>query len=56
MIGAWWNDDRGIIQPSEFILNRDGKVMSSTYSSTPIGRIEPGDALKRVKFLEKKTY
>jgi peroxiredoxin len=54
MIGAWWNDRREIIQPSEFILDRQGKVMASTYSSTPVGRIEPADALKRVKFLERK--
>ena len=54
MIGAWWNDNRGIIQPSEFLLNANGTVIASTYSSTPIGRIEPGDALKRVDFLERK--
>jgi peroxiredoxin len=54
IIGAWWGEERSIIQPSEFILNRDGTVLSSTYSSTPVGRIEPGDALKRVKFPEKK--
>ena len=23
-IGAWWNTDRDIIQPSEFILDADG--------------------------------
>lgn len=53
-IGAWWNSERGIVQPSEFILDGDGKVVSSTYSSTPIGRIEPGDVVKRVNFLEKR--
>ncbi len=53
-IGAWWNAERGIIQPSEFILDGEGKVVSSTYSSTPIGRIEPGDVVKRVNFLEKR--
>ncbi|MFL2546609.1 MAG: hypothetical protein ACJ0SL_04510 [Candidatus Rariloculaceae bacterium] len=53
MIGAWWNDERGIIQPSEFMLGGNGRVISSTYSSTPIGRIEPSDTIKRVNFLEK---
>lgn len=53
-IGAWWNSERGIIQPAEFILNGDGEVISSTYSSTPIGRIEAGDVIKRVNFLEKR--
>ena len=53
LIGAWWSEERSIAQPSEFILNRDGSVDSSTYSSGPVGRIEPGDALKRVRFVEK---
>ena len=53
-IGAWWNAERGIVQPSEFLLDADGTVVSSTYSSTPIGRIDPGDVIKRVNFLEKR--
>jgi len=39
-LGAWWEERRGIIQPSEFVLDAQGKVRSSTYSSGPIGRIE----------------
>ena len=47
-IGAWWDEERQIIQPSEFIIRRDGRVVSSTYSSSPIGRIEPEDAVKLI--------
>ena len=53
-IGAWWEDRRDIIQPSEFVLDGDGKVLSATYSTGPVGRMDAGDALKLVKFLEKK--
>ena len=53
-IGAWWEDRRDIIQPSEFVLDGDGKVLSATYSTGPIGRMDAGDALKLVKFLERK--
>ena len=47
-VGAWWDDGRIIIQPSEFIIRQDGSVASSTYSSGPIGRVEPKDAVKLI--------
>lgn len=51
-IGAWWDGKRGFIQPSEFILKKDGRVMSATYSTGPVGRLDAGDALALVKFLK----
>lgn len=51
-IGAWWEDRRGIIQPSEFLINAHGKVMSSSYSSGPLGRIEPMDVVRSIDFYE----
>ena len=52
LLGSWWEDRRGIIQPSEFIVDAGGKVVTSSYSSGPIGRIEAADAIKMVNFLE----
>jgi len=52
-IGAWWEDRRGIIQPSEFLLAADGKVRSATYSSGPIGRMDAADVVKLVAFYDK---
>ena len=54
-IGAWWEERRGIIQPSQFVLGADNKVKASTYSSGPIGRIEPGDVVKLIEFYEKQA-
>ena len=51
-IGAWWEDRRSIIQPSEFILDPDGNIRTSTYSSGPIGRIAAESALAVIKFYE----
>jgi len=51
-IGSWWEDRRSIIQPSEFILDRGGTVKSATYSTGPVGRLMPEDALKLIRFLE----
>jgi peroxiredoxin len=54
-IGAWWEERRGIVQPAEFLVGEDGKVMDSSYSSGPIGRIEPADVVKRINFYEKQA-
>ena len=52
-LGAWWEERRGIIQPSEFLLTADGKVRSATYSSGPIGRVDATDVVKLVTFYDK---
>ena len=51
-VGAWWEDRRSIIQPSEFIIGPDGKIMTSSYSSGPLGRIEPMDVVRMLNFYE----
>ena len=51
-IGAWWEPRRDHIQPSEFILRGDGKVMASTYSNSPVGRMDPAETLVLLKFLD----
>ena len=54
-IGAWWDEDGGFMQPSEFILDAEGRVRTSTYSSGPIGRIEPEAAVEMISFWESRT-
>ena len=51
-IGAWWSEERAIIQPSELLIGEDGKVVSATYSSGPIGRVDAADVVKLVAFYE----
>ena len=45
---------KNFIQPSEFLLNPEGKVMASSYSDGPIGRIDAADVLKIINFYESK--
>lgn len=54
-LGAWWEERRSIIQPSEFLVAADGKVRSATYSSGPIGRVEASDVVKLVNFYDKQA-
>jgi alkyl hydroperoxide reductase subunit AhpC len=54
-IGAWWEERRSIIQPSEFIVDAQGKVRASTYSSGPIGRMDPADVIRLVQFYDKQA-
>jgi len=50
-LGAWWDDRRDFIQPTEFMLTHKGKVMFSTYSNAPVGRMDPAETLTLIKFL-----
>jgi len=50
-MGAWWNDRKDHIEPTEFILTQSGRVMASTYSSSPVGRMDPEQTLFLGKIL-----
>jgi len=52
-IGSWWEDRRSIVQPSDFVLNENGLVLSATYSTGPVGRLEAVDAVRFIQFQEK---
>ncbi len=51
-IGAWWEDRRGIVQPSEFILDGENRVQASSYSDGPLGRMDAADALRLIDLYE----
>jgi peroxiredoxin len=51
-LDSWWEDRRSIIQPSEFVLTPDGKVMLSTYSSGPIGRMNAASVVAVIEHYE----
>jgi alkyl hydroperoxide reductase subunit AhpC len=54
-LGSWWEDRRSIIQPSNFIVDATGKLRASTYSSGPIGRMEPADVVRLVNFYDRQA-
>lgn len=50
-VGAWWEERRDHIQPSEFVLSKSGKVMFDTYSNSPVGRMDPEETLTLITYL-----
>lgn len=51
-LGSWWEARRNFIQPSEFIVSADGRIVASSYSAGPLGRIEASDVVKLIKFYD----
>ncbi|MEM7365387.1 MAG: hypothetical protein AAF525_15300 [Pseudomonadota bacterium] len=53
-MGSWWDEERDFIQPSEFLISSTGKVLMSTYSNSPIGRMDPAEMLTLLTMMSKR--
>jgi peroxiredoxin len=53
-IGAFWDERRKIIQPANFVLDSDKKVVDGSYSVGPIGRMVAADALSHIQFFKRR--
>jgi peroxiredoxin len=51
LTGAFVNDDPLYLQSTGFVLNRQGKVIVSVYSSGAIGRLVPEDVIGLARYL-----
>jgi len=51
-LGAWWDRRRNIIQPAEFVVGTNDKIIVSSYSDGPLGRIEGADVVSLIRFYE----
>ena len=49
--GAFVNDDPVYLQSTGFVLDPDGRLVVSVYSSGAIGRLVPGDVIGMVRYL-----
>lgn len=52
--GAWWEEERGYIQPSEFLLGRGGVVLGAMYASGPVGRMGADEAVRLITNRERR--
>lgn len=48
--GAFLNEEQGYLQSTGFVLDGDGRVVISVYSSGAIGRLVPEDVLGLVRY------
>jgi len=49
--GAFINDDPVFVQSTGFVLDPEGRVVVSVYSSGAIGRLVPGDVIGLIRYL-----
>ena len=54
-LGSWWEERRNFIQPSEFIVGTDNKVVVSSYSDGPLGRMGGADVVSLIRFYESRN-
>ena len=48
-VGAYWEERRGIVHATGFIIDSDKKVMQACFATGPIGRIAAEDALRSIQ-------
>jgi peroxiredoxin len=53
-VGGYWEPGRPHCQPSEFVLDPDGKIIRLSYCDGPIGRMQAPDVLGTIKFVKSK--
>ncbi len=51
ILDSWYQAEREFIQPSEFLIDPTGKVLYSSYSDGPVGRMDPNETYSLVQFL-----
>jgi hypothetical protein len=54
VFGAWWDRDRGFIQPAECLLGRGGIVLGSMYASGPVGRMGADEVVRLITRRERR--
>jgi peroxiredoxin len=51
--GAFYEGEKGYLQPSGFVINPDGKIANAVYATMAIGRLGAKDSIGLVSYLRK---
>lgn len=54
LLDAWWEAQRGYVQPAEFLLGRGGVVLGAMYASGPVGRMGADEAVRLITGRERR--
>ncbi len=52
--GAFYDEKRGSLHATGFVLAPDGKIANAVYSTGPLGRLVAADTLALIKYLREK--
>jgi len=52
--GAFYDEDKGFIHASGYLLNRQGTIIVASYSTGAIGRLTPQDCITLITYLQSK--
>jgi hypothetical protein len=53
-LGAFYDEGRGILHATEYVLRPGGVIAAALYSSGPIGRLVPDDVLGLIRFYKQR--
>jgi hypothetical protein len=53
-VGAYWEERRGIVHATGFIIDSDKRVTQACFATGPIGRIAAEDALRSIQGAKKR--
>lgn len=53
-LGSFFAEDRKYLQPTAYIIDPNGRVACSSYSSGPVGRMSARNALDLIEHFKKK--
>ena len=55
LTGAFFSDEKGFVHATGFVIARDGRVAEGLYSTSGVGRLDPGETLGLLDYLAKKS-
>jgi len=53
LTGAFWDEEKGYLHATGFLLRPDGNVAGAVYSTGPVGRYVAADVLGMIRYLSK---
>ena len=54
LTGAFFDDAKGFVHATGFVIDREGTVVESLYSTSGVGRLRAGETLGLLDYLAKK--
>jgi peroxiredoxin len=50
LTGAFYEEEKGFLHATGFVIDPEGRIVNAVYSTGPIGRLTAGDCLAKISF------